>query len=387
MTASPRIVHVITRMLRGGTEENTMLCCRAQAKAGSTVAIAHGRDIVDSYLSAPEPDVDLIAVPSLIHPISPLADLRALRELTAVFKTFAPDIVHTHQSKAGIVGRIAGRRAGAKAVVHTVHIIPFTNVSPLKKLIYVLVEKFAARYCDAMIFVSEGARSEYAHLNIGRSCPAHVIPSGMEIGRFRDYTGDLQSEDARRIAGAHSDKLKVLYLSSFEERKRHEPLVAALAEMAGGLDGCHVMFAGEGRTKERVRSQVDALGLSENLSILDHTTVPEDLIAISDLCIYVSEREGLPRAVIQYLASGKPVVVADLPGIGEIVNDGVNGVVTPAHDMAGLVAVIRELRDDPNELARLASGARETDTSRWDANVMTTEVAAIYKEILKRRGA
>lgn len=386
MTASPRVVHVITRMLRGGTEENTLLCCRAQAAEGSAVAIAHGRDIVDSYVSAPEPDVDLVAIPSLIHPISPLADLRALRELTAAFKRLAPDVVHTHQSKAGIVGRIAGRRSGAKAIVHTVHIIPFTNVSPLKKLLYVLVEKFAARYCDAMIFVSEGARSEYARLNIGRSCEAHVIPSGMEIGRFRNHSGELQSEDARRIASAHADKLKILYLSSFEERKRHAPLVAALADMADRLNDCHIMFAGEGRTKDSVRAQVSDLGLNQHISILDHTTVPEDLIAISDLCLYASEREGLPRAVIQYIASGKPVVVADLPGIGEIVTDGINGVVTPAHDMAALTGTVRRLGDDRQELARLATGARETDTRRWDANVMTTEVAAIYREILNRHG-
>jgi glycosyltransferase involved in cell wall biosynthesis len=329
--------------------------------------------------------VHFVAVPSLVHPISPLADIRALLELVSTFRRLKPDVVHTHQSKAGIVGRVAGRIAGAKAVVHTVHIIPFTNVSRAHRFVYIWAERLAARFCDALIFVSEGAKAEYTQHAIGKGLPAIVIPSGMDIARFQNHDGSLESADARRLAHEQKHSLKLLYLSSFEDRKRHKPLVESMARNRDKLSGCHVILAGEGSTKPEIAELVKTLGLSETVSILDHCETPEDLIAISDLCLYASEREGLPRAVIQYLASGKPVVVSNLPGIGEIVRDGVNGIVTPADNLDDLVRAVVTLADDKALLERLATGARGTDTSRWQSDVMTEQVAALYRDVIAGR--
>ena len=387
MTNKPRVVHVITRLLRGGTEENTMLCCRAQAAEGYEVCLAYGRSSSEAYWAAQASNIDFVAIPSLVHPISLRADFSALVELIRTFRRARPDVVHTHQSKAGILGRLAGRLARARAVVHTVHIIPFTNVSRTQSIIYVLSEKFAAHFCDALVFVSEGAKVEYARHGIGTGIPAVVIRSGMDIARFQDHSGEPASAEARRIDAAHRGKLKILYLSSFEERKRHAPLLAALGRYRDKLADCHVILAGEGSTKGVVEVLVKDLGLSKLVTILDHCETPEDLIAMSDLCLYASEREGLPRAVIQYLAGGKPVVVSDLPGIEEIVADGVNGLIAPSHDLDALAQIVLGLRDDRSSLERLADGARRTDTSRWRADVMTGEVSGLYRQLLAARPA
>jgi glycosyltransferase involved in cell wall biosynthesis len=387
MSANPRVVHVITRLLRGGTEENTVLCCKAQQAAGYEVSLAHGKSSADAFWSEQAAGIALVVVPSLVHPISLSADFRALLELVRTFRRIKPDVVHTHQSKAGILGRLAGRFAGAKVVVHTVHIIPFTNVSRGQRLIYVLSERLAARFCDAMVFVSKGAMSEYARNGIGKNVPAMVIPSGMDITRFQRHSGELRSADARRLAAAHADKLKILYLSSFEERKRHRELLAAFADRHASMTGIHIIFAGEGSTKCEIAERIAALGLHDEVSILDHCETPEDLIAISDLCLYASEREGLPRAAIQYLASGKPVVVSELPGIEEIVDHNVNGLVVPANDLGGLAKAVLGLRDDRQQLERLGAGAQRTDTSRWHADVMTTEVDALYRRLLAAKSS
>ena len=386
MKTKPTIAHVITRLLRGGAEENTILCCQAQQADGCEVVLAHGKSVSGDYQAGLAVGLKFAALPSLVHPISPLADLYALAQLVSTFRRIAPDVVHTHESKAGVLGRIAGRLTGAAVVVHTVHIISFANVSRAKRWFYVATEKLAARFCDAMIFVSEGARAEYARAGIGAGVPTFVIPSGMDIDRFRHHSGELQSSDARRLANEHADKIKVLYLSAFEERKRHKQLIEALGRRRDELSDCHFIFAGEGNTKDEIRHLVKNLGLTSWISIVDHCSTPEDLIAVSDLGIYASQREGLPRAVIQSLAAGKPVAVARLPGIEEVVADRVNGAITPSSSLEALVDQVLALSDDTSLRDRLTEGARRTDLSNWEVDVMTNNLRAVYQEILAAKG-
>jgi hypothetical protein len=149
------IAHLVTRLLRAGSEENTLATCRWLVEAGHRVTLIHG-DTHDPFWDQNMPQgVDRIAVPEMVHPVRPVQDVRAITRLRALYREIAPDVIHTHQSKAGILGRIAARAVPEAVVAHGIHIVPFEGVSPAKRALFIAAEKLVARQTDVFIGVSE----------------------------------------------------------------------------------------------------------------------------------------------------------------------------------------------------------------------------------------
>jgi hypothetical protein len=153
------IAHVITRLLRAGSEENTIATCLGQARAGHRVLLIHGRDWNPAHQALCGTEIELIQVPDLVREVSPRHDLAAIRTLRTLFKQRRPTVVHTHQSKAGIIGRIAARLAGVPTLVHGVHIVPFIGVGRMEQIVYLLAERAMASFTHAFINVSESTRA------------------------------------------------------------------------------------------------------------------------------------------------------------------------------------------------------------------------------------
>ena len=179
-----RIVHVVTRLLRAGSEENTLACCRWQAEAGHEVVLVHGAE-ADAALAAAA-GVRCIALPEMVHPIRPYADARALAALRRLYLRLAPDVVHSHQSKAGVLGRLAADVVPEARVIHGLHLLPWAHVSGARRRVYLAAERAVAGRTDAFIGVSRALCEAYAAAGIAPRGRLHCVRSGMDLARFRE---------------------------------------------------------------------------------------------------------------------------------------------------------------------------------------------------------
>jgi glycosyltransferase involved in cell wall biosynthesis len=377
-----RIVHVITRLLNGGADENTVLSCNHAAREGHDVVLVHGADTHAEILAKVDPRVQVTSSPSLVQPVTPAADIRALRELVRLFRGLRPDVVHTHTSKAGILGRIAARIAGIPVIVHGVHIVPFWNVGRQEAIIYKGLERAVASTTDAFIDVSPGVRGLCLEAGVGRTEQHHVIPSGFELERFRSATPPADWCELLAVEPDQPRPPVLIVLAALEQRKRHLELLAEFPRVVERFPDVRLILAGNGRLRTDVEARVASLGLGSNVVMTGFHPCPEELIALADVCVLSSMREGLPRVIMQYLAGGRPVVASDLPGLDDVLVDGVNGVVTPAGEVGAVIDAVIDLLGDDVRRELLTRGAAATDLGEWDADRMGERVEAVYIDVI-----
>jgi glycosyltransferase involved in cell wall biosynthesis len=286
--------------------------------------------------------------------------------------------VHTHQSKAGLIGRLAARAVPDAVVVHGIHIVPFDNVGPVRRRLYLAGERLAARNTDLFIGVSKAVGQSYVDHGIAPAERVHCVRSGMDLTRFQ--TAGLP-DDWRALLGLAPGEPRpgvVVMLAAFERRKRHVALLRALAAAGDTLPRFKLLFAGKGPEEARVRAEVAALGLQDRVVFCGHRSDPEALLALADLSVLTSEREGLPRVIVQSIAAGCPVLVNALPGVGEVVQDGRNGLIMPRDDLTGLVLRMCDLMANEHRLQRLRAGALETDVRDWSLSALGAQSTALY---------
>ena len=376
------IVHVLTRLLRAGAEENTLEIAAAQQQDGHRVVIVHGLEHEPHISDFARRQFELHQVSALVHQIAPLHDVAAVRRLVALFRRLAPDVVHTHQSKAGVLGRIAARLAGVPAIVHGVHILPWVQIRQSKRMVYLAAERLCAAFTDVFVSVSPAVRAECLARGIGRPDQHVVAFSPMPVARFRDaalpddWREVLAPGPGAALLTPQTKPPVVLMLAAFEPRKRQLQYLNALAASACPPEAV-LLFAGVGPELETVRAAAESLGWSQRVRFLGHRADPERLIALADVCVLSSVREGLPRVVVQYAAGGRAIVVTRVPGLEDVIGDGENAIIVDTVSDAAR-ATVRLLRN-PAMRARLAEGAAATDVMQWSLERTYPKVREAYE--------
>lgn len=376
------IAHVITRLLRAGSEENTIYTCLSQARAGHRVILIHGNEWNAEQVARCRPHIEVIELEQFVHAIHVGKDIRATQALTALFRELQPTIVHTHQSKAGILGRIAARLAQVPVIVHGVHIVPFASAGTVQKLTYLAAERAVAGYTDAYINVSEGTRQTYIENAVGRPEQHFIAHSGFDLHSFRTAAPPENWRELCGLTAADAKPPIVLMLAALEERKRHVPFLEAFARITQRVPTVKLLLAGEGPQRAAIVDAIARLGLADCVKLLGFHAHPEQLIALADLTVLTSMREGLPRVLVQSLAGGKPVVTTHLPGIDDLIADGVNGLITPADDLAATADAIAAVLLSPERLRKMQQYAAKTDVSSWDIEAMCATLSGIYARFL-----
>jgi len=375
------VVHVITRLLKAGAEENTLATCQDQINRGYDVRLIHGNEYDNTVISKSSDQIQYMADNNMVHPFNIVQDIKAVISIRAIYKRIQPDVVHTHQSKAGVLGRLAAIGLPI-VVIHTVHIAPFLNVSAVQTFLYTKAERICARFSHALISVSAGMRNACLDHRIGVPGKHHVIHSGMELERFQSA---LPPVDWKSSIGGWPNEEKpftVLMLAAFEPRKRQEVFIQAMAPVLKRNPEMVVIFCGTGARFNNAKALAESLDVNTQLRFLGFSDEPEKIVALADLCTLTSEREGLPRVLVQYTAAGKPVVANHLPGIEEIISDGGNGVVEAADDIDAVCETIENLYLDSQSLSKLASGAKSKDVSQWKVEIMGEKIDRVYRQHL-----
>ncbi|WP_339109696.1 glycosyltransferase [Thioclava sp. GXIMD4216] len=371
-----KIIHILTRLLHAGSEENTIATAVWQALHGHEVHIVHGPDPDPSWAEDYGHLLSFHTLPDMRHPVAPLADLRAVLALRTLFRALDADVLHTHQSKAGVLGALAAPACPRMAVLRGLHIVSFETPSPVKRALFIGLEHLAALFSDSYIAVSEATGQAY--LRAGITQEVATVHSGMDLRRFRTA---LPAADLA-IQGP-----VLLMLAAFEPRKRHAEFLRALPPLLARHPDLRVYLAGKGPEQDSIATLIRHMGLAAHVHMLGHRTDPEALIARADLSVLCSTNEGLPRVIVQSLAGGCPVVACDLPALREVLRDGENGLICPPDDLPSMMGTIDALLQSRARLAQLAQGARDTDLSKWELDRLGRESTRLSQQAWRHRRA
>ncbi len=380
-----KIIHVITRFILGGAQENTLYTVEGQRAMGHDVTLVTGPTLGpegELLERAKRSGAKIIVEPHLVRAIHPWHDARAYGRLKKLFREMRPDVVHTHSSKAGILGRLAAHKAHVPAVIHTIHGLafhPFQNA--LVNRLYIALERRCAKVSDRIISVADAMTEQALAAGIGRREQFRTIYSGLEVETFlRDYDRDA----ARKRFGLSPDDLVIGKVARLSDLKGHEFLFDAFETVAKEEPCAKLLLIGDGWRRAEYESRVAKSGLAHRVvfaGLIPPDRVPEAIHAM-DILVHTSLREGLARVLPQALISGVPVITYDVDGAREVVENDVTGVLLPPKEVPGLsAAILRLLRDAPLR-SRLAAAGRERLTPLFDHRRMVRLITETYEEVL-----
>ena len=331
-----KVTHVVTRLGRGGTDNNVLHFVDWQRRHGHEPRLVVGED--SDTASAP-PWLPVEVLPELVRDPDPAADLQALRSLRRLLARDRPDVVHTHQSKAGILGRLGAVRRGA-VIVHTVHMASFGPSYGRSSAAFRVGERVCARATDVIVTVGEDLRRRYLQSGIGRPEQYLVVRSPVRLDAFLQVRGlDAAHRGKIRDAlGLPAPTPVLLSVGFLEPRKRHDLLLRRLRPLLES-GRATLVVAGDGDRRPALERLVKEIGVGEAVRFLGHVDHVEELFAVADVLVHTSAVEGVPQVVLQGLAAGVPVVATETEGLGEVPAAGVRVV---DRSGGGLAAAVEE---------------------------------------------
>jgi glycosyltransferase involved in cell wall biosynthesis len=388
-----KVIHIITRLIVGGAQENTVatvLGLRQRSADGSSassdrieVNLLSGPTVgpegsLESRLQAAFGDMppedgtpNLVIVPELVRPVHPLKDWLALRRLEKILREQRPDIVHTHSGKAGVLGRLAARRAGVPVIIHTIHGPSFGNFqNAAANFIFRAAEKYAARATTHFVVVADAMKEQYLAAGIGQPGQYTKIFSGFPLEPFLAAKNDLE---LRRKLGIEPGDLVIGKIARLFKLKGHDDLFAVAPELVRQNPKIKFLLVGDGEWRGRFENLARTLGLEKHFiftGLVPPVEVPR-YVGIMDALVHLSSREGLPRALPQALAAGKPVVAYDCDGAREVCLDGQTGFLVQPGDLTTL----------KNRLLQLASDAALREKLGWSGQDFVRENFAVEKMV------
>jgi glycosyltransferase involved in cell wall biosynthesis len=384
-----RVVHVITRLILGGAQENTLLTVEGLDRMPEyEVTLISGPALGpegELIARARRNNVNLIIVPQMQRAIHPVRDAITLAKLVRLYRRLNPHIVHTHSSKAGILGRVAARMAGVPIIIHTIHGLPFHPYETgLNNLLYKRLERWAARWSQKIITVADAMRDQAVAAGVAGPEKFVTIYSGMEVDTF--LAADQRREAARRALGIAADEVVIGKIARLFELKGHEYVIAAAPKILHEFPKARFLFVGDGILRQKLQEQAARLGVAERIifaGLVDPSRIPEMLGAM-DLVVHASLREGLARVLPQALLAGRPVVSYDIDGAREVVRDGVTGYLVKPQAVDELADAVLKMLRDPAKARAMAMKGRELFANPFRAEIMVKRISALYRELLSR---
>jgi len=381
-----RIAHVITRLILGGAQENTVLSCEDLVHIyGDDVLLVTGPPLgpEGSLLDrARAGGVPLEVVPQLQRPIHPWRDLRSYRRIKQILRDFQPDVVHTHSGKAGILGRMAASRLGVPAIVHGVHGAPFHPYQGRgARWFFRACERWAASQCHAFVSVADAMTDLMVAAGVAPREKFTTIYSGMEVEPFLE--SGRQRDRARRELGYEPGQVVVGKVARLFHLKGHIYLLQAARQIVDAEPNVRFLLVGDGVLVGRLRRQIAKLGLEDHFQLtglVPPERIPE-LIAAMDIVVHASLREGLARVLPQALIAGKPVVSYDVDGAREVVIPEETGYLVPPKSVSGIAEAVVRLAGDPALRDRLGAEGRHRFTETFRHQRMTAQLRALYERL------
>jgi glycosyltransferase involved in cell wall biosynthesis len=383
MAKRVKVAHVITRLDLGGAQQNTLYCCANHDRKKFEVVLIAG---IGGYLD-PEAkkskNYKTYFLPELKHAIHPWWDLVALLKLSSILEKEKIQIIHTHSSKAGFLGRWAARLAGVPNVVHTVHGWGFfKNQFFMTRFLYQTLERWAAPITDALIVVSQDNAREGLSHGIGKKEQYSVIHSGILPAKYV-----LSAAKTKKACHAlnRQNRPCVLVLSNFKKQKSPLDVVETAKQLVVKMPSVLFLWAGNGPLLLLVKEAVERQRLSENFKILGWREDIAELLAASDVMFLASLHEGLPRVVLQTMAAGKPVVATAVNGTPEAVKQGVTGYLTQPHATQDMAEALAKILANKSLARKMGKAGQKSLKGTFLMDRMLVEIEKLYGALMARK--
>jgi glycosyltransferase involved in cell wall biosynthesis len=389
-----KIVHIITRLILGGAQENTVLTCKMLAKRGHEVALITGPALGpegDLYEQANGQDFDFIILDDLRRQINPHYDVPAYYSIKKILREFKPDIVHTHSAKAGILGRYAayslkGKWGGGQPkIVHTIHGLAFHSYqSNLLNKFYIAVEKAAAKRTDFFISVADAMTNQALAAGIGSPDKFVTAYSAIDEGNFLKPIPAEKLNEFRYKYAIMPDDMVLVTIARLFHLKGHEFIIESAKRLAERFPKAIWLFVGDGILADQYKKWIHDLGLGHRFRFTGLLSPDKIPLAIqsSNILVHCSLREGLARTLPQGLLAGKPVVSFDVDGAREVVNENTGRLIEPKN-IEQLADACAELLGNKDLREKLGGQGRESVKTKFAPDTMVDTIEAVYCHLIE----
>lgn len=380
-----KVCHVITRLIVGGAQENTVATCIGLRRLG------YECDLVIGPQTGPEGSlaeqaraagVPIIVVDELRRAPNPLIDLKAGAALRKLFEQKGYDIVHTHSGKAGVVGRWAANRAGVPVVVHTIHGPSFYRYqNPIGNWIFRWAEQVAGQWTTKFVSVADAMSEQYLAAGIGAAGKYVTIHSGMKIA---DFLAAQPDPALRAQLGIGEGDLVVGKVARLFRLKGHEFLFDAAREIVDAVPNVKFLLVGDGLYLDQFKARAVDMGMKDRFifaGLVPPTEIPR-YMALMNVLVHLSLREGLPRTLPQAMGCGKPVIAFDVDGAREVCRNQETGFLLPAEDVPGLATAVIRVLQDSVLATRLGVQGREFVREQFTEERMVRKIDELYRQLM-----
>lgn len=374
-----KILHLITRLAVGGAQDNTFISVEKGDRTRFTIHLASHPEGIWSDRANQIADV-FHPIPHLVNPVNPGNDLQALLEIISLLRREKFALIHTHSSKAGILGRIAAKIVGKVVVVHTIHGFSFHDFMPFwQRQLYINLEKTMKSYSDFIITVSELNRKQGAELGILDLERSQTVYSGIDFSKLDQPVDTVAMRQSLDIP---PDYQIIVMVGRLDPQKAPQYLIDAFAQVLLSCPQTILLLVGEGEEQLNLENQVKGLGITEKVKFLGFRTDIPAILQTADIFALSSLWEGLGRAMTEAMLLGKPVVVPEIYGIPEIVHHQQTGLLFPPKDVNQLAQHLIYLTENPQVAKQLGDNAKTITRELFDAKIMVKQLEEIYLKLL-----
>lgn len=389
-----QVMHLITRMDMGGSAQNTLVSCAGLAAryriflgygptTESTMTESEKTSVGGALKAVSQEGVQIIQLRHLFRRPSLVCDALAFFEIVRLVKHIRPQVLHTHSSKAGFLGRLAAVVTAIPIVVHTPHgHVFYGHFGATASKLFVFVERFMDRFADVTVALTQGELNDYVKLRVTTPNKLVKIHSGVNIDRFSMIPEDIAAK--RQAIGIASSSKVVGTVGWLLPIKGPDILLKAMMLLWKNFPDVHLVFVGKGDMQHALMKLAQTSGNSDRVHFFGWREDIWGIMPLFDIFALPSRNEGMGRVIVEAMAAGKPVVASDVGGIPDLVEDGVNGLLFHSEDVHALSGALRSLIENPDR-AEMMGQQGKLKCRDYSAEAMVEKLDSLYRRLLSEK--
>jgi len=378
------LLHFITKLELGGAQQSTLYAVKNFDRDRFQVFLISGTDGLLAEEARQIPRTQVILLPELKHPIRLHYDFATFMHLVEILREMKIDLLHTHSSKAGIIGRLAAKLAGIPVIIHTIHGWSFNDYQPpWERKFYIMLERLAAKFTDRLIVVSTTDIEKGLRERIGQLHQYQLVRCGIEIDKFSH--SEVDPRQKRQELGIDPRIPLVGMIACFKPQKAPLDFIRAAKIVNRYSSPVNFLLVGDGILRPQIESLIGEGNLNSRVVLTGWRHDIPEILASIDILVLSSLWEGLPRVFLQAMAAGKPIVATAVDGAREVIVEGANGYLVPPGQPEKLAEKIMELVSHPRRAKKMGAQGRKLLDSSFDINQMVEQLEEIYFSLLEEK--
>ena len=380
-TKKKKILHTTTRLVLGGGVEKNIYYTVTNLAGEFEFHLSCGAEFNDD-LFCHRPEIKIIICPYLVNTIHPLKDLQALWFYYRLIKKEKYDIVHTHETKASFITKLAAWLARCPYVIYGLHGVTFNDpMSSIKRKFYILLEKLTINCADLVVAVGKDTVDEYRKENIGGKLSFEIVRSGIDVNNYLRQALQTAEEKLkfRQSLGFDKDDIVFVTVGRFSYSKAQRYAIEALAALQKKYTNLKFLLIGEGELLDECKALAKSLQMNESsIRFLGYQKDIPTFLSVSDIFIFTSLREGLPRVIVEASLLQVPVITFEVEGATEVLENEKSGFIVQQANREALINKAEQLILQPELRALFGKRAQQHVMQYWDMHLMAKQLQIIY---------